>query len=291
MGTDSIVVTVEGDISAETIAEILKRHLPERKIICSVKNINDNKNSNEDKLLDANNNSIVVGLLSERNIKLQDELERKTVLLQEAETQKTTFQRQHESLYKRYNTLRQQFDTQKESLLKVLWIHCGRYHPDLGEIPLIEDEPFVETDEKVGKYILGEQLGQGQFATVRSGHIDDTFLMKGAKSKQVNQELAIKIMKKERFTTFPALRRISTEIEVLRSFKSDFIISIKDVIQTKKHLYIVTDKGGRDLFESFDDKPDGVPELWAKDIITCVLKAVLYCHERGICHRGTVQYV
>jgi hypothetical protein len=30
------------------------------------------------------------------------------------------------------------------------------------------------------------------------------------------------------------------------------------------NLYIVTERGGRDLFESFDDNPDGVPELWVR---------------------------
>ena len=63
-------------------------------------------------------------------------------------------------------------------------------------------------------------------------------------------------------------------------------MSVKDVVQTMDNLYIITEKGGRDLFESFDDNPDGVPESWAKEVIVCVLKAVLYCHEQGICHRG-----
>jgi hypothetical protein len=46
--------------------------------------------------------------------------------------------------------------------------------------------------------------------------------------------------------------------------RSDFIVSVKDVVQTMNNLYIVTERGGRDLFESFDDNPDGVPELWVR---------------------------
>jgi serine/threonine protein kinase len=114
----------------------------------------------------------------------------------------------------------------------------------------------------VGEYFIGETLGQGQFATVKS------CCLEGAEGT----ELAIKIIKKERFTTFVALKRISIEIEVLRRLKSQYIVSIKDVLQTKNHLYLVTEKGGKDLFESFDDNPDGIPELWARDIIMKVFQ-------------------
>ena len=57
--------------------------------------------------------------------------------------------------------------------------------------------------------------------------------------------------------------------------------------QTSKHLYIITEKGGKDLFESFDDQPDGIPEPWALEIITGVVKATLYCHEVGLGHSHT----
>lgn len=186
------------------------------------------------------------------------------------------FQRQHQALYVRFVSLRQTFDEQKLSLLNTLWIHCGAYHPELREIPVLEDmAKFTENDDRVGEFKVREVLGQGQFATVRSCCRDGS-----------ERELAVKIIKKDRFTTFTALKRISNEIEILRKLKSDFIVSVKDVVQTVDNLYIVTEKGGRDLFESFDDNPDGVPESWAKEIIVCVLKAVLYCHDQGICHRG-----
>jgi serine/threonine protein kinase len=80
--------------------------------------------------------------------------------------------------------------------------------------------------------------------------------------------------------------RVSNEIENLKLLKSPYIVSIERVIHTQHMLYIVTEKGGKDLFEFFDEHPDGVPESWAKEIISCVIKGVLYCHERGICHRG-----
>jgi Protein kinase domain len=211
-------------------------------------------------------------ILALRNKKIS-ELEKTT---ERALNSVQTFQRQHQVLYDRFVSLRVMFDEQKLSLLNTLWIHCGAYHPELSEIPKIENMAiFTESEDRVGEYTVGETLGQGQFATVRSCCKDGT-----------SYELAVKIIKKDRFTTFTALKRISNEIEILRKLKSEFIVSVNDVVQTMDNLYIVTEKGGRDLFEYFYGSPDGVPESWAKEIITCVLKAVLYCHDRDICHRG-----
>lgn len=211
-------------------------------------------------------------LLDLRNKKIV-ELEKTT---ERALNSVQTFQRQHQVLYDRFVSLRVMFDEQKLSLLNTLWIHCGAYHPELREIPKIENMAiFNESEDRVGDYTVGETLGQGQFATVRSCCKDGT-----------RNELAVKIIKKDRFTTFTALKRISNEIEILRKLESEYIVSVNDVVQTMDNLYIVTEKGGRDLFEYFYGSPDGVPESWAKEIITCVLKAVLYCHDRDICHRG-----
>lgn len=199
----------------------------------------------------------------------------------QALTSVTTFQRQHQALYDRFVSLRHLFDEQKLSLLNLLWIHCGAYHPDLREIPVIEDmAEFLEEDDRVGDFVVGETLGQGQSATVRSCYRSGS-----------TKELAVKIMKKDRFISFPALKSISNEIEILKKLKNDYIICIYDVIQTRDNLYIVTEKGGRDLFETFELYPDGLSEIWAKDIITNVLKPILYCHDRDICHRGMYVYI
>jgi serine/threonine protein kinase len=57
-------------------------------------------------------------------------------------------------------------------------------------------------------------------------------------------------MKKDRFTTFTALKRISNEIEILKRLRSEFIVSLKEVIQTTENLYIITEKGNICVFFS-----------------------------------------
>ena len=285
MAGRGMTITISGDISPAEVSEILKLYYSDRNIWL------DGEDRDDDSHI-SGNRDLVVGCLpiDDPGMSVQELSEvlvvkNKKISELEKTTEKAldsvqTFQRQHQALYDRFVALRQMFDEQKLSLLNTLWIHCGAYHPELREIPVVEDmSKFTENEDRVGEFTVGESLGQGQFATVRSCCRDGTSF-----------ELAVKIIKKDRFTTFTALKRISNEIEILRKLKSEFIVSVKDVLQTTDNLYIVTEKGGRDLFESFDDRPDGVPESWAKEIIICVLKAILYCHDRYICHRGKLLY-
>lgn len=187
--------------------------------------------------------------------------------------------KQQKALYDEFVLLRQKYDQQKASLINILWTHSCAYHPDLRQIPhqISDSENFIETDEQVGDYIIKEALGEGQFAMVKS-------CVKEGNDK----EYALKIIQKERITSFASLVRVSTEIDNLKLLKQNqYIIKITDIIQTQTKLYIVTEKGGYDLFEFFDAHPDGVSEHWAKQIIGCIMKATMYCHDQGICHRGS----
>lgn len=283
---ETITLTLTGNVCAEELSEILRLHFAstDRNVWID----NGDPATMPSMYEDSNEDDLVIGFLASekcdgRISELHNELIWKNKEI--SELKKTTakaldsvqtLQRQRQVIYDRFVSLRQAFDEQKLSLLNTLWIHCGAYHPDLREIPVLEDmAKIVETEDRVGEFQVGEILGQGQFATVRSCCRDGSEL-----------GLAVKIIKKDRFTTFTALKRISNEIKILRRLRSDFIVSVKDVVQTMNNLYIVTERGGYDLFESFDDIPDGIPESWAKEIIVCVLKAVLYCHDQGICHRG-----
>ena len=205
-----------------------------------------------------NNNTIY---LSQGNTKLENELQnslqKKNQELQELQvtSQKSlasiqAFHEQQQALFDEFVTLRQRYDEQKNTLVTILWTHCCQYHPDLRHIPIIEDEStFMETEERVGNYAVGSMLGEGQFATVRSCHL---------LGKEDNLH-ALKVIKKDRIITFTSIKRVSNEIDILRKLKSPFIVSIVDVIQTKSKLYMITELGGADLFEFFDEHSQGVP--------------------------------
>ncbi len=185
-----------------------------------------------------------------------------------------SFNKQQQALFDEFVLLRQKYDEQKSTLINVLWNTCSQYHPELRQIPVVENDEFVENESKVGSYNLGTVLGEGQFATVRV-----------CRKEGESFDKAIKIIKKEKITSFLSLKRMSNEIQTLRKLKSDYIVSVYDVIHTSTKLYILTEMGGADLFEFFDEHPNGVNEKWAKEIISNILKAVSYCHDHFYCHR------
>ena len=214
--------------------------------------------------------------------RLSDLLQKKDIELKDAENTASkallsiqSFHKQQQALFDEFVVLRQKYDEQKMNLQNILWSHCSLHHPELRHIPPLESDEFLETEFKIGSYVIGNLLGEGQFASVRACY----------REVDKNLELALKIIKKERIATFSALRRMSNEILTLRKLKSEYIVCIHDVFQTASKLYIVTEKGGADLFEFFDEHPDGVPEFWARQIMSRVLNAVLYCHNLNYCHR------
>lgn len=271
-------ISVFGNVTLDEVAEALKKYFPNK--IISITNTN--------VLSPRNDNDIFVSQISEQTVdvgELKSQLEIKSLKLKEMELSSSkallsiqTFHRQQQSLFDEFVLLRQKYDEQKASLLNILWVNCGQYHPELTQIPDIEnEESFIETDSQIGKYIVGEMLGEGQFATVKTCWKKE--------DKEGLHEYALKMIKKERISSFASLRRVSNEIDILKKLDSQYVVTVSDVMQTKNMLYILTEKGGSDLFEFFDEHPNGVPEKWAKDIIACILKAVTYVHAQGICHR------
>eukprot|EP00605_Chrysophyceae_sp_TOSAG23-4_P000586 GSChrysophyteH1.ASY1.ANO1.663.1 assembled CDS len=194
-----------------------------------------------------------------------------------------TFHLQQKQLFDEFVLLRQRYDEQKTQLLDTLWDKCVQSHEDLSEIPNLEDENYLEDENTVGIYNLSEVLGEGQFALVRSCTISHS---RGDPAKHdLQSEFAMKTLTKDRLLSFHSLKRVSNEIKILRSMDNPYIVKTYDVIQTKKKLYIVTEKGGLDLFEFFDEHPEGVPESWAREIVKCTLAGVVYCHHRKVSHR------
>ena len=186
-----------------------------------------------------------------------------------------TFYQQQKSLYEEFVVLRSKYDDLKDSLVELLWVHCAKHHPELKNVfPYVESEDFLETETRIGIYSIGSVLGEGQFGQVFT-----------CKRDGKDTELAVKILVKDSIVSFTALKRLANEIDILRHLDSENIISVEDVILTQTKLYMITQKGGPDLFEFFDENPNGVSETWAKEIASNIIKAVSYCHERGVCHR------
>jgi len=257
-------VGLSGDISVTEIDDLLSKFLPDKKVkIINGSEILSELNSKDEEIERLRN------LLAYRD----EDIEEMGQSLAKSMQTIQSFHRQQKELFDEFLLLRNKYDEVKDSLVETLWEHCAKYHPALKELPFLENDSFVETENRVGSYIVGKKLGEGQFGTVWTCVRDGN-----------ETESAVKISLKERITSFTALKRVSNEIEILRRLNSEYIISIKDVIQTKTNLYIITEKGGPDLFDFFESHPEGVPEAWAKEIIANLVKGVGHCHLNGVCH-------
>lgn len=289
MPPTNISVTVTGEFTLDDIDTALKAHFV-GKVIRVDRGNGENgnhskKSSNETKDSDTSKEIVVSYSPTADQLQyLKVLLERKAKDMKEMEASSSkalltmqTFQTQQKALLDEFIILHQKYDEQKQALVDILWVDCAKHDPTLKFIPVLQNTAsFNETDDSVGIYNMGEELGSGQFAAVRTCWV----------GKNQAEEYAIKIIKKDRMTTHLSVSRLSDEVGLLLKLQNQYVISIKETFQTQKHMYIITEKGGADMFEFFDEHDDGVPEAWAKDIMACVLISVQACHDAGICHRG-----
>ena len=279
------------DIDEDEIQKALEQCFPNR--IRNVKsiplsstleeNISEMNNRNENEKESSINETVI----NNKNIELMDALEKelRNKELELLDVQNTakhafesikSFQIQQQKLFDEFAILRKKYDDLKSSFTTVLWEECGTHHPLFEHIPILE-KSCIESVDEIGNYGVGEVLGEGQFATVCSCWL---------KTPSNAEEQALKMIKKERIVSFNSLKRLSTEIGTLKLLnKSKYVVHITDCFQTNDMLYIVTEKGGPDLFDFFDEHPDGVPEPWAQQIICQLLKALRSTHGYKICHR------
>lgn len=164
---------------------------------------------------------------------------------------------------------------------------------ELDDVEVEEEDDDDETDDE-DLYLVQKKStrNNSQFDQISSSTTSVSNPTSNAstnKNKKVSiQKLkpyALKIIKKELITSFTSLTRVSNEINCLKHLSSPYIIKIIDVINTKENLYIITELGGSDLFNFFDENPSGINISTAKEIISSILKGVFYCHLHSICHR------
>jgi serine/threonine protein kinase len=123
----------------------------------------------------------------------------------------------------------------------------------------------------MNSYIYKCEIGQGNFSTV--------FKAVNISNSEV---VAIKKINKTRLTK-PLLKRVSKEIEILKSLNHINIISLKNYSIDDKNIYIITEycDGGslKDLIGR------NMCEYDVRDIIRQLLCGLVYLDEKGILHR------
>lgn len=127
---------------------------------------------------------------------------------------------------------------------------------------------------KVGRYELGRTLGEGTFAKV-----------KFARNLETGENVAIKILDKEKVLKHKMIGQIKREISTMKLIRHPNVIRLFEVMASKTKIYIVLEfVTGGELFDKVASK-GRLKEDEARKYFQQLVNAVDYCHSRGVFHR------
>lgn len=128
--------------------------------------------------------------------------------------------------------------------------------------------------KKVGKYELGRTLGEGTFAKVKL-----------AVNKETGEEVAIKILDKEKIYQQNMNDQIKKEIAIMKLIKHPNVVQMYETVASKSKIFIVLElvRGG-ELFDQIVNEGT-FEEKKANLYFRQLLEGMQYCHEQGVCHR------
>ncbi|XP_059665847.1 CBL-interacting serine/threonine-protein kinase 23-like isoform X2 [Cornus florida] len=127
---------------------------------------------------------------------------------------------------------------------------------------------------RVGRYELGRTLGEGTFAKVKFARNVDT-----------GENVAIKILDKEKVLKNKMIGQIKREISTMKLIRHPNVIRLHEVMASKTKIYIVLEfVTGGELFDKIASK-GRLKEDEARKYFQQLINAVDYCHSRGVFHR------
>ena len=137
-----------------------------------------------------------------------------------------------------------------------------------------ESRMTILKGESIGPYEILEQLKEGSSSKI--------YL---AKSKYTNEKVVIKAIKKSRFkNNLDDILLITKQIETLKVLKHRNIVTLYEIYESKKYIYLVTEYlSGKDLIEKIIKKKR-FNEEEALRIFFQLLDAFTYMHKMNICH-------
>ncbi|KAJ8599371.1 hypothetical protein CTAYLR_007036 [Chrysophaeum taylorii] len=139
--------------------------------------------------------------------------------------------------------------------------------------------PFVK--DATSEYDIVRQIGKGTFSTVYF-----------ARHEAYPEGVAMKLIDKSRVTetsdvrkVLRNVRRVNTEVNLMRSCVHDGICALFDAFQTTQNVFIIMDYVERDLFHLLSGFPGGLPDKLARSMNHIIARSIRYLHTQGIAHR------
>ncbi|GAV61826.1 Pkinase domain-containing protein [Cephalotus follicularis] len=148
--------------------------------------------------------------------------------------------------------------------------HCYRV-PNLNQI-ILDTKQISNLKDR---YVLGEQLGWGQFGVIRT-----------CSDKLTGELLACKSIAKDRLVTLDDARSVKLEIEVMTRLSGHpNVVDLKAVYEDYDYVHLVMELcAGGELFHQLE-KYGKYSEAEARTIFRHLMQVILYCHETGVVHR------
>ena len=171
-------------------------------------------------------------------------------------------------------------ETQENSLNKIL--NTGKkkqsFHITNFSIrnKLSNSNTIKEFNGTIDDYLITKELGKGSYATVKL-----------AVNKNNKNKYAIKIYSRESLIDPQKRSTVKNEINILKQLDNINIMKLYEVIDTSKYLYLIMEYiNGISLLETIKhDKNHYFEEKRAIKIFSQVVKGILYCQNKNICHR------
>ncbi|KAL0697673.1 hypothetical protein Bca4012_053795 [Brassica carinata] len=125
------------------------------------------------------------------------------------------------------------------------------------------------------RYVLGEQLGWGQFGVIRV-----------CSDKLTGERLACKSISKDRLVTQEDMKSIKLEIAIMTKLSGHpNVVDLKAVYEEEDSVHLVMELcAGGELFHKLE-KYGRYSEVRARVLFKHLMQVVKFCHDNGIVHR------
>lgn len=125
------------------------------------------------------------------------------------------------------------------------------------------------------RYVLGDQLGWGQFGIIRE-----------CSDKLTGEVLACKSISKNRLVTDEDVRSIKLEIEIMTRLSGHpNVVDLKAVYEEEGYVHLVMELcAGGELFHKLE-KQGRFSECEARVLFRHLMQVVRFCHDKGVVHR------
>eukprot|EP01065_Artemidia_motanka_P004259 TRINITY_DN12038_c0_g1_i1.p1 TRINITY_DN12038_c0_g1~~TRINITY_DN12038_c0_g1_i1.p1 ORF type:complete len:491 (+),score=154.67 TRINITY_DN12038_c0_g1_i1:93-1475(+) len=132
--------------------------------------------------------------------------------------------------------------------------------------------------KKIGRYQLGRTLGEGSFSKVK--YAVDT-------EDPDRTAYAVKLIDRQKMKEQQMEEQLRCEIAILKLLKFDFVVQLREVLVSQKHIYMVLELvNGGELFDRIaPPRGSRFEEPVARRYFQQIILGLSYCHSKGVAHR------